>query len=109
MKEHKHYSDKPLRENRKDINYADLANAEEEDSSLKCQKRIPKVPSEPSKECIAAQQEIISNDKPKGKPAAPKLGVHRHFTTKDPVRANLHIDGRMHLKQIKEVNHPQHR
>ena len=87
VKKRKHYSDKPLRENRKDMNYAGLANAEDEDSSPKCQKRKHKVPSEPSKECIAAQQEIVSNDKPKGKPAAPKLGVRRHFTTKDPSKS----------------------
>ena len=106
VKEHKCYSDRPLRESRKEINYADLADANDDSSSPKCCKRIPKVPSEPSKDRIAAQQEIITNDKLKGKLAAPKLSGRKNFIKKDPSKSkptHRHINA---LKTEQESEQP---
>ena len=81
------HSNKPLRENRTVVNYSSLLNDRETDPpSPKREKPKPSVPKEPSKERIAAQQQIIENDFPKGRPPRPQI-VRKTFATKDPSRS----------------------
>ena len=98
------YSTKPERASRHQVNYAELLSAGSDRKKRIVSK--PKVWSEPSKDRIAAQDQIVNKGLPKHRPAKPDIKSRKHFFCKDPNRLKPPHRKRYAKTDMEEVPDP---